>query len=215
MTKRQKILKAACEWFWILFAGSVAGFVLEGIWCIITKGHWENHSALIYGPFCVIYGIGMLLAYIAAKHLENKSILIQGAIFLAAGTLVEYLMSLAQEKFFGSVSWDYSDKFMNIGGRVCLRMSLIWGAMGVVFAKWIYPVVKRFLVQIERPSAKVITAVVFVFMVINVVISAVAVGRWHLRSAGCAPKNRVESWVDEHYDDSRMKKVYSNMYFVD
>ena len=44
--------------FWLFFLGSIAGFVLEGLWRIILVGHWENHSATVWGPFCIVYGIG-------------------------------------------------------------------------------------------------------------------------------------------------------------
>lgn len=33
--------------------GRIAGFLFEGIWYVIYKGHWESHFALVWGPLCV------------------------------------------------------------------------------------------------------------------------------------------------------------------
>ena len=35
---------------------------------------------------------------------------------------------------FGSVSWDYSAHLLNLGGRVSLKMALMWCALGVAIA---------------------------------------------------------------------------------
>lgn len=59
--------------FWLFMLGSVAGFVLEGLWCILMEGHWENHSATVWGPFCIIYGIG-------AAAVSLLSILLKGRV---------------------------------------------------------------------------------------------------------------------------------------
>lgn len=213
--KESQITRTVFEWFWLLVIGSVLGFILEGIWCVFTKGHWENHSALIYGPFCVIYGVGMLFMYLVAKRYENKKMWIQSILFLIAGSLVEYFLSFLQELIFGSVSWDYSDRFMNINGRICLKMSLIWGTLGIVFAKFIYPHLNELLSKLFCPAVKAVTAVFFIFILANVLITVIAVDRWHMRSAGVNPETSFGIWVDEHYDDERMKSVFSNMTFVD
>ena len=37
------------EMFFLFFAGSVLGFLLEGIWRVIRTGAWENHAATVWG----------------------------------------------------------------------------------------------------------------------------------------------------------------------
>ena len=53
-----------------------------------------------------------------------------GAMFTVSGAAVEYFGSLFQELCFGSVSWDYSDHMLNLGGRVSLKMAFMWGGAG-------------------------------------------------------------------------------------
>ena len=35
--------------FWLFMLGSILGYLLEGFWCILTKGHWEHHAATLWG----------------------------------------------------------------------------------------------------------------------------------------------------------------------
>lgn len=51
-------------------------------------------------------------------------------VFTVSGAAVEYFGSLFQELCFGSVSWDYSDHMLNLGGRVSLKMAFMWGGAG-------------------------------------------------------------------------------------
>lgn len=104
--------------FWLFMLGSVVGFILEGLWCILLQGHWEHHSATVWGPFCIIYGIGAVAVYLLSVVLKNQNLLVQFAAFTVSGAAVEYFGSLFQELCFGSVSWDYSEHILNLGGRV-------------------------------------------------------------------------------------------------
>ena len=48
--------------FWLFLIGSLAGVVMEGAWCAVTKGRWEYHVYSIWGPFCAVYGLGAQLS---------------------------------------------------------------------------------------------------------------------------------------------------------
>ena len=120
--------------FWLFMFGSVAGFVLEGLWCVLTDGRWESHTATVWGPFCIIYGIGAVAVYLLSGLLKGRSLPVQFAAFTLSGAAVEFFGSLFQELCFGSVSWDYSAHLLNLGGRVSLKMALMWGAMGAAIA---------------------------------------------------------------------------------
>ncbi len=40
--------------FWLFFFGSIAGFILEGLWRILKKGTWENHTATVWGTLFIV-----------------------------------------------------------------------------------------------------------------------------------------------------------------
>lgn len=48
-------------------------------------------------------------------------------------------------------------------------------------------------------------------MALNMAISGLAVARQTERHAGIPASNAFELFLDEHYDDERLKRVYTNM----
>ncbi len=63
-----------------------------------------------------------------------------------------------------------------------------------------------------RPK-RFFTWVISILLVVDMGISAVAVGRWSQRIDQIPPKNQVELWIDETYPDERMREVYPHMNF--
>ena len=43
---------------WLFIAGSLLGFVMEGVWHFLHTGEWGFRVATLWGPFCIIYGAG-------------------------------------------------------------------------------------------------------------------------------------------------------------
>ena len=197
----------------LFLIGSVLGFIMEGCWSAYRVGHWVNHSATVWGPFCTVYGCGAVAMYLLACWLEKKPIWQQALAFSVAGGLVEYLSSLLQELVFGSTSWNYSKHFLNIGGRVSLKMTLVWGLLGLVFLRLLYPLLCRLGTKLHGKRIAVISVLLTAFMAINGVVSAAAILRWQDRQTNAAPSNRIEQLLDQHYDDARMTAIYSNMKF--
>ena len=68
-------------------------------------------------------------------------------IFVIA-TIVEYLASYISGEIFNNVIWDYTGRFLNINGRVCLGMSLIFAIMGYLMMYYIEPVLRRIYIML-------------------------------------------------------------------
>lgn len=201
--------------FWLFVIGSVFGFILEGLWCVFRSGHWESHSSLVWGIFCTVYGFGAVAVYLLADLLREKNILLQGAAFMFSGALVEYFTSWIQEFCFGSTSWDYNSHFLNIGGRVSLQMTLLWGVLGIAFTKLLYPLLKKVFSRQPPKLWRIITLVCTVFMVVNTAVSCVAVLRWSQRQAGFETEHPVAVFLDQRFDNDWMEHHYPNMKFSD
>ncbi len=200
--------------FWLFFFGSLIGIVLEGIWCILRLGHWETHSSTVLGPFCIIYGVGMVAMYIAAAFLHGQNLLIRFACYAITGAAVEYAASLFQEICFGTRSWNYNRHFMNIGGRVSLQMAIIWGLLGTAFAYFVFPYLSRLFAAHRGRLNAVICAILTVYMAINLLVTAMALVRWNSRVSGKTASNMVETWLDSRYGDDRLKSQFLNMKFI-
>ena len=58
--------------FWLFIVGSLIGVVMEGVFCVFFKGHWESHVLTLVGPFNALYGAGAVLFYSLIALLQNK-----------------------------------------------------------------------------------------------------------------------------------------------
>lgn len=199
--------------FWLFMLSSVAGFVVEGVWCIVRKGAWESHSATVWGPFCIVYGLGAIVIYMMACVLNKKNDAIQFIGFAVAGSVIEFFSGLFQECCFGSTSWNYSKHFLNIGGRVSLQMSLAWGALGILFVRLFFPLLNCLFSKMRGKFWMILCISATVFMAVNLIVSAAAVMRWSKRIAQEPAANRVEQFLDDTYDDDTMERLYPNMVF--
>ncbi len=199
--------------FWLFFFGSVTGFVLEGIWRIILLGHWENHAATVWGPFCLVYGVGAVVIYVVTYAIAEKSFFVQFLVFAAAGSAVEYAASYLQELIFGSRSWDYSGDPFNLNGRITLHMTAIWGLLGVAFAKLAFPLIEKARQRPEKKFGRLACVALSAYMAINLLVTGASVYRWSERIHGIAPQSRTERLLDQYFDDDRMMRVFSDMVF--
>lgn len=200
--------------FWLFLFGSVEGFVLEGLWNNLRLGYWESHTATVWGPFCIIYGIGAVVIYLLSFLLQERGSVAQFLLFTLAGGAVEYFGSLFQELALGSVSWHYDHHALNIGGRVSLQMALLWGVLGILFVKAVFPFLRKLLDKMKGRGWQVACGVLTVFMVINLVVTSAAITRWRTRDEAPQPSNAAIQWLDEHYDDQTMERIFPNMEFT-
>lgn len=200
--------------FWLFMTGSVIGFVLEGLWSTVLLGHWEHHAAVIWGPFCIIYGIGAVAVFVISHLLSGKNLILQFTVYFISGALVEYFGSLFQEMIFGSVSWDYSEHFLNIDGRVSLQMALIWGVLGILFMRLLFPVFVKLIGKLNKKRGLALCGILTLVMALNLLVTSVVISRWQDRLQGFPPENSVELLIDNTYGNERMNRLFPNMRFV-
>ena len=199
--------------FWVFFIGCFLGVVVETLWCLATRFHYESRVGLVYGPFNLVYGFGALALAVGLYRVRGKrdsAVMLAGAMI---GTVVEYICSWVQELLFGSVSWDYSTMPFNLQGRINLLYSFFWGILAILWVKTIYPWLAKWILKIPNKVGKTLTWVLLAFMAANTIMSACAVGRWADRRQGVLPANGFEQYLDSHYPDERMQKIYPNMMY--
>ena len=116
-------------------------------WCIeVTLKYIQYHRFInrgfFTGPWLPIYGSGATLITLAMSALSgvDASYGTTFAVsFFLCGT-VEYLTSWFMEKRFHARWWDYSQKPMNLHGRVWIGNLVLFGLGGVLIVKGINPV---------------------------------------------------------------------------
>lgn len=203
------------ELLFIFITGSIAGFLLEGIWRVIRTGMWENHSATLYGPFCIIYGVGAAALYAISGELMDLSLWKQFLLYALTGALTEYAGSFLQEILLGSVSWDYSTRFLNLHGRICFSMTMVWGVLGLLFSRFCTPAADRFFLAAADWPVKWICIFISILMAADLIISAGALFRWYERIENIPARNQIEEHFDKRFDNEHMEKIYNNLVFID
>lgn len=204
---------------------SIAGFFLETIFAIITKGTLESRQSFLYGPFCIVYGIGAIcLIFTLNKYKDSTIKLFLYGMFV--GALVEYLTSYIGEQMMHIKWWDYSSAFLNIHGRTCLFYAICWGILTIPLIKYINPALDK---QIEKVFSKIsinvlktaITAITL-FMAIDGLISCYALDNFLAR---VAEENNIkivgiEEWekssqiAGKLFSNEKMMMTYPNMLVV-
>ena len=116
---------------------------------------------------------------------------------------------------FGTVFWDYSHIPFNLGGRINLLYCFFWGIATVVWIKVLYPRMSNLIERLPMKPGKVLTWLLVLFMVGNMAVSALAFGRYVERSMDVPAQNSVARFLDDHYPDERIERVYPSAKFVD
>jgi len=89
--------------------------------------------------------------------------------------------------------------------------ALIWGLLGLVWLRYIYPVFSRSIERIPKRIGEITTLVLVVFMVVNSALSVVAVYRDTQRKENIPPKTVIGEFVDKCFPDEYMDFIYPNM----
>ena len=198
----------------LLFAaGCIGGVVVEMFWSLATRGHVEIRSGMVYGPFNAVYGIGAVMLTVCLYQFRNRGAIWSFLGGFLVGSVVEYGCSWVQEALFGSRSWDYSSMPLNLNGRICVTYSVFWGLLGVLWIKDLYPRMAKWILKIPNRIGKPVTWVLTAFLLVNIVVSCVAVSRWSGRTAGLPASNPFWEFVDERFPDERMESIFINMKF--
>ena len=115
-------------------------------WCIeVTLKYFQFHRFInrgfLAGPWLPIYGSGAALITIAVKGLSplESSIGTTFVISFVLCGIIEYMTSFVLEKRFHARWWDYSQKPMNLHGRVWIGNLILFGLGGVLIVKLFNP----------------------------------------------------------------------------
>lgn len=201
--------------FWLFMIGNVAGFLMETFWAFFVQRRVELRVGLVWGPFIPVYGFGAVIMTLLLYRFYKKRDLVTFAAAAVVGAAFEYFCSLFQELAFGTVSWEYSGTTANIGGRTNLMYALIWGVLGLLWVKDLYPRISKLIEKIPKKIGSPLTVILCVFMIADMFVSGTAVIRRGQRMKGIPANGGYEMWLDKHFDNKYLDFVYPNMIYVD
>ena len=207
---------------WRIFAYfiiySVIGYIIETVFGMVTKGVWESRQSFLYGPFCAIYGLGAVVMILSLKYFnKNCNTLFIGGFIV--GSIVEYIVSWYGDIFLNVKWWDYSNMPLNINGRICVFFSFFWGFLAIYLMTHANPRVDRLIDAIKSKISikklKTITAIVIIFMLVDCVITGIAIKLFTIRKVHeydlkVSNKQESEEAYNAIYQDEVLNKFIMN-----
>lgn len=224
-TKKKEHIKICGISIWRILAYfvvySVAGFIIETIFGILTKGVLESRKSFLYGPFCSIYGLGAVLMILPLqKYKKNNYTLFFAGFFI--GSIIEYMVSLIGELIFHIKWWDYSDQMFNINGRICVLFSLFWGLLAIYLMSDINPRIDKFIdfVKSKIPAnyMKTVIIISIVFLSFDLGITAYALQMFSVRiihenNLNVSNKQLMDTLYEKIYVNDQKQKDFIYKFF--
>lgn len=151
---------------WLFFIYSVAGWVMEVFLKFLEYKRFINRGFLI-GPYCPIYGAGAVLITVGGKLLSpvDRTWAMSFLIAFVLCGLLEYLTSYILEKYFHARWWDYTERPMNLHGRVWIGNLILFGIGGVFILEDFNP---RLLALAHRLEPRLFAAILIAVSILFV-----------------------------------------------
>lgn len=153
----------------LFFTYSFAGWFMESFGGIFKEKKFINRGFLI-GPYCPVYGVGVVAITILLSKYSNDLPLLFVLCILICGTL-EYLTSYIMEKLFHARWWDYSNQRFNINGRICLETLLPFGILGTLILYYANPFFENIYMSFPDNVRNIITGILSVVFVVDGIVS--------------------------------------------
>lgn len=146
------------RFFWYFLIYSFLGFLLEVLFARVIRNPKRDRKCFYFLPLCPVYGFGAVAILLLPQSVLERPLLL----LVLGGTLAtaaEYLTGLFYERALNIQFWDYSHLMWNVGGKVCLLFSGLWGLLSLALVYLVQPLVER-LVPLIPPEA-VLPALLF------------------------------------------------------
>ena len=218
MKKEGKITIHQLFWYFLIF--SVAGIIIETLYCYITTGVLESRKGLIWGPFCPVYGVSAAILILCLNQYKDKNIFWLFIYGFIAGAIAEYILSFSLEAIYGMRFWDYSYTNAHINGRICLQYSFYWGILSVFIIKWIKPALDKLIDKIPIKAKNIIDSALLIFFIINCIFTVWGIQTYQNRVVyGIKHEEKADNILiqcqqkieNDYFTNERMARIFPNL----
>ena len=151
--------------FWLY---SCLGWIMETSLVSIQSQKFINRGFYL-GPYCPIYGTGALLLLVLKNYQNDPLVVFILAILICS--LVEYITSYLMEQIYKIRWWDYSNRFFNIKGRICLFNSICFGFLGMFIVCYLNPFFLNIITNVNTLTLHIITFIIFISTTTDILIT--------------------------------------------
>jgi uncharacterized membrane protein len=159
-------------YFWVF---SFIGHIVELVWGLfevaIGTRSWPSYQTIPLVAVAVPYGLGAvalrLIIYplVRAKRVGLVATFLSGAIVT---TTVEFICATLVVLFTGhNYFWNYSDRFANLFGYVCLENAILFGIGATIALKWVFPYTEKLLKTVPRRWLNITFWILFIGYILS------------------------------------------------
>lgn len=219
MEEKKRINFHQIIWYFLLF--SIAGLLIETVFCYVTTGVIESRKGLVWGPFCPVYGIGATILILLLDRYKDSYIklFVYGSIL---GNIIEYILSYLLEAVYGTRFWDYAFIQSNLNGRICIKYSLFWGALAIILIKVIKPWVDRVINKIPTSKRILINSVILILFIVDALATIWGIKVYQTRVVeqyykieSVKTNEAVKAIQDKLFSNAFMLKTFPNLRYID
>ena len=157
------------QWLFLFYFYCLAGWCFESVYVSLKSRKWVNRG-FMRGPFLTLYGSGAIMMLVVSRPFADDVLLTYIAGVIGA-TALEYVTGVAMETLFKVRYWDYSQRFLNFQGHICLRSSLTWGFFTVLMTRVIHRPIEKMMYMIPGQVLYYATVILTVYIVADFTLS--------------------------------------------
>lgn len=160
------------QWILFFYIYCFCGWVWESAYVSVCERKPVNRGFL-KGPFLPIYGQRRDL-YSDCDDSGARQYSCNVYCRYGLATVLEYITGYVMERLFKVRYWDYTGKFLNVHGYICLMSTLCWGVMTVLVVDVIHVQVEKLVLAINTRYVDAIVMVMTPFITADFVTSFIA-----------------------------------------
>lgn len=160
------------DYIFIFFIFSVIGWLIEVSLKSIQFHRFINRGFLV-GPYCPIYGLGALLIVMSnewiGRYDSSNAIIFLNSVLICG--FIEYFVSYFLEKFYHARWWDYTNRPMNLHGRIWIGNLILFGLGGLSIVNIFNPLFLSLFHNLDLRYREIIGIIIGVLMLSDYIIS--------------------------------------------
>ena len=160
---------AGYQWLFLFYFYCFGGWCFESSFVSLKSHKWVNRG-FMRGPFLPLYGSGAIMMLVVSRPFADNVLLTYVAGVIGA-TALEYVTGTAMVALFKVRYWDYTGKFMNFQGHICLRSSLAWGFLTILMTRVIHRPIEGLMYMIPDQVLYYLTVFLTVYIVVDFTLS--------------------------------------------
>ncbi len=164
------------EYFLYFMLYSIIGWIYEVFLEVVVYRWGFSNRAVLFGPYCVVYGFGAVILIFSLYRLKTKKIAIGkipitpvlvfvGIVLIT--TVVELIASYIMEFTRGEWLWDYTRFSFNFEGRIALNPSIRFGIGGMIFLYLLQPLFYKAAEKLGEKKVSVISSVLALILIVD------------------------------------------------